>query len=93
MKRVILSNGDKIVIEENIEKALLKLFNYSSSEENKNSNKDETPKNEITSDNSGIKEAADLFNKAIEAQKNGDWATYGEFINKLGDILNKMSQE
>ncbi|MDK0619090.1 UPF0182 family protein [Clostridium perfringens] len=93
MKRVILSNGDKIVIEENIEKALLKLFNYNSSEENKNSNKDETPKNEITSDNSGVKEAADLFNKAIEAQKNGDWATYGEFINKLGDVLNKMSQE
>ena len=93
MKRVILSNGDKIVIEENIEKALLKLFNYNSSEENKNSNKDETPKNEITSDKSGVKEAADLFNKAIEAQKNGDWATYGEFINKLGDVLNKMSQE
>lgn len=93
MKRVILSNGDKIVIEENIEKALLKLFNYNSSEENKNSNKDETPKTETTSDNSGVKEAADLFNKAIEAQKNGDWATYGEFINKLGDVLNKMSQE
>ncbi len=93
MKRVILSNGDKIVIEENIEKALLKLFNYSSSEENKNSNKDETPKTETTSDKSGVKEAADLFNKAIEAQKNGDWATYGEFINKLGDVLNKMSQE
>lgn len=93
MKRVILSNGDKIVIEENIEKALLKLFNYNSFEENKNSNKDETSNTEITSDNSGVKEAADLFNKAIEAQKNGDWATYGEFINKLGDILNKMSQE
>ena len=93
MKRVILSNGDKIVIEENIEKALLKLFNYNSFEENKNSNKDETSNTEITSDNSGVKEAADLFNKAIEAQKNGDWATYGEFINKLGDVLNKMSQE
>ncbi|WP_288527064.1 UPF0182 family protein, partial [uncultured Clostridium sp.] len=89
MKRVILSNGDKIVIEENIEKALLKLFNYNSFEENKNSNKDETSNTEITSDNSGVKEAADLFNKAIEAQKNGDWATYGEFINKLGDVLNK----
>ena len=93
MKRVILSNGDKIVIEENIEKALLKLFNYNSFEENKNSNKDETSNTEITSDNSGVKEAADLFNKAIEAQKNGDWATYGEFINKLGDVLNKMSHD
>ena len=93
MKRVILSNGDKIVIEENIEKALLKLFNYNSFEENKNSNKDETPKTETTSDKSGVKEAADLFNKAIEAQKNGDWTTYGEFINKLGDVLNKMSHD
>lgn len=93
MKRVILSNGDKIVIEENIEKALLKLFNYNSSEENKNSNKDETSNTEITSDKSGVKEAADLFNKAIDAQKNGDWATYGEFINKLGDVLNKISHE
>lgn len=93
MKRVILSNGDKIVIEENIEKALLKLFNYNSFEENKNSNKDETSNTEITSDNSGVKEAADLFNKAIEAQKNGDWTTYGEFINKLGDVLNKMSHD
>lgn len=93
MKRVILSNGDKIVIEENIEKALLKLFNYNSFEENKNSNKDETSNTEITSDKSGVKEAADLFNKAIEAQKNGDWATYGEFINKLGDVLNKISHE
>ena len=93
MKRVILSNGDKIVIEENIEKALLKLFNYNSFEENKNSNKDETSNTEITSDKSGVKEAADLFNKAIEAQKNGDWATYGEFINKLGDVLNKMSHD
>ena len=93
MKRVILSNGDKIVIEENIEKALLKLFNYNSFEENKNSNKDETSNTEITSDNSGVKEAADLFNKAIEAQKNGDWATYGEVINKLGDVLNKMSHD
>ncbi|MDZ4994270.1 hypothetical protein GNF80_15060 [Clostridium perfringens] len=93
MKRVILSNGDKIVIEENIEKALLKLFNYSSSEEGKNSDENGNITDETPVNNGGIKEAADLFNKAIEAQKNGDWASYGEFINQLGDILNKISQE
>ncbi|EGT3616735.1 UPF0182 family protein [Clostridium perfringens] len=93
MKRVILSNGDKIVIEENIEKALLKLFNYSSPGEGENSNTNENTTDKTPISNGGIKEAADLFNKAIEAQKNGDWASYGEFINQLGDVLNKMSQE
>lgn len=93
MKRVILSNGDKIVIEENVEKALLKLFNYSSPGEGENSNTNENTIDKTLINNGGIKEAADLFNKAIEAQKNGDWASYGEFINQLGDVLNKMSQE
>lgn len=93
MKRVILSNGDKIVIEENVEKALLKLFNYSAPGENENTNTENNTANKIPNNEGGVKEAADLFNKAIEAQKNGDWASYGEYINQVGDILNKILQE
>ena len=94
MKRVILSNGDKIVIEENVEKALLKLFNYSSKEDNTSEdNKPEESNPNSSLEGGSINEAADLFNKAIEAQKNGDWASYGEFINKLGELLNNLSKE
>lgn len=94
MKRVILSNGDKIVIEENVEKALLKLFNYSSKEDNTSEdNKPEESNPNSSLEGGNIKTAADLFNKAIEAQKNGDWASYGEFINNLGELLNKLSKE
>lgn len=93
MKRVILSNGDKIVIEENVEKALLKLFNYSEENSNIEENDAEENKEEVTSGSGDIKEAAGLFNKAIEAQKNGEWATYGELIDKLGNLLNKLSKE
>ncbi|MGL5244292.1 MAG: UPF0182 family protein [Sarcina sp.] len=89
MKRVILSNGDKIVIEENIDKALQKLFNYTVPNVNEQTNED----NETIIDSSKtIKEAAEFFNKAIEAQKSGDWAAYGKYIDELGSILEELSK-
>ncbi|MPQ44644.1 UPF0182 family protein [Clostridium tarantellae] len=88
MKRVILSNGDKIVIEENIDKALQKLFNYNI--DNVEINIDNT---NIEEDEYGnIKNASDLFKKAMEAQKSGDWARYGEYINSLGNLLEELSK-
>jgi len=36
------------------------------------------------------KQAVDLYNKAIDAQKAGDWANYGNYINQLKDILNQI---
>ncbi|MGL5617185.1 MAG: UPF0182 family protein [Sarcina sp.] len=91
MKRVVMSNGDKIVIESNVEKALEKLFNYTDSKPTTGT-EEGTESEETGSGESGnvdIKKAADLFNKAIEAQKSGDWAAYGEYIDELGKLLNK----
>ncbi|MGM0547956.1 MAG: UPF0182 family protein [Bacillota bacterium] len=39
-----------------------------------------------------IKEANELYQKAQESLQNGEFATYGETINKLGDILNQLSR-
>jgi hypothetical protein len=94
MKRVVLSNGDKIVIEENVEKALEKLFDYSGKDEEKNPEGEKPEEGDKIDPESGgesFGEAANLFNEAIEAQKSGDWAKYGELINKLGDMLNNLS--
>lgn len=94
MKRVILSNGDNIVIEENVEKALEKLFNYTGGNGDNLEPTDESGDGgQVTIPSGGVKEAADLFNKAIEAQKSGDWAKYGKFIDELGGILNKLSEQ
>ena len=35
--------------------------------------------------------ARDHYRRAIEAQRSGDWALYGEEIRKLGDVLERMS--
>lgn len=86
MKRVIVSNGEKIVMAENIDKAFEMLLNINSSEGNK-----VTPSpGQIVSEESKeiIEQAKTLYNSAIEAQKQGDWAKYGELINQLGELLN-----
>ena len=31
------------------------------------------------------------YDRAVAAQKNGDWATYGEELRQLGQVLQKMS--
>lgn len=96
MKRVVLSNGDKIVIEQNVEKALEKLFSYtgkSDTDKDEEADKEEGDKPASESGDGSFKEAADLFNEAIEAQKGGDWAKYGELINKLGDMLNGLTSK
>jgi hypothetical protein len=86
MKRVIVSNGDKIVMEETVDKALEKLFDYKVKSEILNNKGLENTNKDY------IKKAKELYTEALEAQKQGDWAKYGECIKSLGDILNKINE-
>lgn len=87
MKNVIVGYGDQIVLANNIESALAQLFNY----EDKAGAGDEN-KVITATDNADIKKIKELYDKAIEAQKNGDWAKYGEYINSLGKEIEKVSK-
>ena len=40
-----------------------------------------------------IKKASEHFKKAKEAQKNDDWASYGEEINALGKTLELLEKQ
>ncbi|MEW9097223.1 MAG: UPF0182 family protein [Clostridiaceae bacterium] len=86
VKRIILSYDDKVVIAENLDLAIKQMFNVDEKENNKENN------NEVNKDLQDIKSAKDAYEKAIEAQRNGDWAKYGEYIKSLGDILNTLSK-
>ncbi|BDR71302.1 UPF0182 protein [Clostridium tetani] len=81
VKGIILSYGDKIVLDTTMDEALTKLF--TKKEEGKEENIED---NKINS----IKEAKVIYDKAIKAQRDGDWAKYGEYIKKLGNILEYM---
>lgn len=95
MKRVIVSYGEKIVISESMDKALEELFNLNTEAKPGTSKPQEgtTENNTVPSDyKEKLKAAKDYYNKAIEAQKAGDWASYGDNIKKLSEILDELNK-
>jgi uncharacterized membrane protein (UPF0182 family) len=39
-----------------------------------------------------MQQAGDAYDRAVQAQRQGDWAKYGEEIRKLGGILRDLSK-
>lgn len=83
IKKIIVSNDDSIVISETLEGALNELFE----------NKLGLDKDETEFDENLVKSANEVFEKAITAQKNGNWAEYGRQIENLQKILVKMADD
>lgn len=92
MKRVIVSYGDKLIMAVSINDALKQIFNFTN--DNGTVTQGQTSKpapspNSLTSVTSTeIRQIKDVFDKAIEAQKAGDWAKYGEYIKQMGTLIN-----
>jgi hypothetical protein len=38
-------------------------------------------------------QARDYYDRALDAQRSGNWAEYGEQLRLLGDVLAKMRQQ
>jgi uncharacterized protein len=96
LKRVIVVFGDKIVMEDNIQNALARLFNVGVETPRVPEEQTQTPGDGIpTTEENGsdlVKHASELFNKAQSAQKAGDWASYGNYLKELEETLNKLQQ-
>lgn len=95
VKRVIVVYGDNIAYEATLAEALNSMFGEGSAYERADSsntdttaggNGDELSQTEI------IQRAQDAFDNAQNAQKNGDWAKYGEYLNELDKYLNMLSK-
>jgi hypothetical protein len=93
LKRVIVAYQNQIVMEETLEEALDRLFP-----------RDSAPRPSVVTETAIPEaprvEALDLaaqarehYLRAIEAQRRGDWALYGEEIRKLGEILERMTEK
>lgn len=95
VKKIIVSDGERIVGAETVEKALEKLIKYSPQAVDKgNFPVDKSSHSQIKTDNDeDIKKAKNLYDKALEAQASGDWATYGGYMKQLGELLNKLSNK
>lgn len=92
LKRVIAGFGDEIVMETSLDKALTKLFN----KQPVATLAGEGPKTpEITDSGSDdiaklAKLARQYYDQANQRLREGDWAGYGDNIDKLNDVIRRL---
>ena len=95
LKKIFVVYGDKVAMEDDLDTALGKIFVDSKKDiKLTDSNIESVLKTNLSSDvgisydsKEKIKKASEHFKKAKEAQKNDDWASYGQEINELGKTL------
>ena len=78
LKKVIVSDGNKVVMEDNLEEALDTLFI------------DEIRKEEGEVPGDLLQRAQEYYDNIQKAMQNQNWAGIGDNLNNLGDILNQM---
>jgi len=88
LRRVIAAYENDVVMEENLEIALRRLFGAKLTDR-----KTETASAaQKTAPADLAKEAVRVFDKALEMQRQGNWAGYGEEIKRLEQILKRLAQ-
>jgi uncharacterized protein len=96
LRRVIVASDNRTAMEETLDKSLAKLFGEESKPKPIGETKPPTGENQNTEpiDSAGLLEQAkQQYGAALEAQKAGDWARYGEEIKRLGETLEKLNAE
>ncbi|HEX5773696.1 MAG TPA: UPF0182 family protein, partial [Geomobilimonas sp.] len=89
LKRVVVAFGDQVVMEENLDLALQRLFGGKKAVAAVDS---AVTAGSTASPAMLAKEAMSLYEKAINLQRQGNWAGYGEELRKLEQVLKRMAQ-
>ncbi len=97
VKRIIMAYDDEIAYEETLAECLVSLFGDGAEEgvgtpgtEGPSGDGEQTSGELSTSEL--IAAAAAAYDNAIEAQKKGDWAGYGKYMDELEKYLNKLAK-
>jgi len=90
LKRVIVAYEKQIAMEISLDKALYRVFGETTEKTPESETEEELPKEELKKDL--LEEAKKYFDRAMEAQRSGDWNLYGQEIKNLGEILNKLEK-
>jgi uncharacterized membrane protein (UPF0182 family) len=89
LKRVIVAFGDQVVMEENLELALQRLFGGKKEVVGEVA---AAPSDTKASPAVLAKEAMAVYEKAVTLQRQGNWSGYGEELRKLEQLLKQMAQ-
>jgi hypothetical protein len=89
LKRVFVAYGDKVIMAVDLTQALEAIFGISDLPPEAGQTETGT---ETAAAGSAqlIKQALEHYDKAIAAQKTGDWTTYGQELKAMEDILRQL---
>ncbi len=92
LKRVVVAYQNHVVMEESLEPALARLFSADiHAQSSTTSNVAAAPPGAQGGSAGDLaREASDIYERAISAQRAGDWARYGDEIKRLGEVLRKL---
>ncbi len=78
LRGVIVAYNDYVVMRENLESAIGAIIGK---------------KVEVVEEEEDlIKKAIDYYNKAIESVRQGNWSAFGEYLKRLGEVLNALNE-
>lgn len=86
LKRVIVAYKDNIVMEETLEKALYKLFNYEVGTKPENGENISTQIPEAQKN----PQIVEIYDSLKDSMQKGDWANFGKNLEKLEQEINKL---
>jgi uncharacterized protein len=104
LKRVIVAYENRIAMEENLEQSIAMIFGGAAPAAQRlagtaapgtataaalGAAEAAAPGNVLIL----VGEAGDAYDRALQAQRQGDWAKYGEEIKRLGNILEKLNRD
>jgi uncharacterized membrane protein (UPF0182 family) len=92
LKRVIVAFGDEVVMEENLELALQRLFGGKKGPAVSTKAVEAVTADAKASPAALAREAMAIYEKATTLQRQGDWAGYGEELRKLEQVLKRMAR-
>ncbi|RYD04448.1 hypothetical protein N752_13825 [Desulforamulus aquiferis] len=104
LRRVIVASGDKIVMEPTLDQALQRIFGEGVGQvpgttptPGTQEPTAEQPTDPVTPTAQSIKELAEeanrLYNEAQNRLRSGDWAGYGQSLDQLQNVINRLQEQ
>jgi uncharacterized membrane protein (UPF0182 family) len=97
LTRVIVQYGSKVAMAPDLATALAQAFGFSTQVQPTAQQPGSQPPTTTLPPAPGVAgqlaEARDLYDRAIAAQRKGDWATYGKLIDQLGQVLTRLQSQ
>jgi hypothetical protein len=93
LRRVIVAHGDMVVMEPTLDIALQKIFGEGAGQKPQVQQPLPGSQVPIASISDLAKNASQLYDDAQNKLKNGDWAGYGESLNKLKQTLSDLVEK